>query len=382
MSFSLRNVINFLNLAAPKGIIDSAESWVNQRKKKSDLNSAPPAAWCKGFGDAHETIFHNPDLGAPADYPELRDLHWTATPESKLFYIRGARVLGAEAAVISPDNRVFREFTWPPAGWLDHSCFKRRRIPAIKELDGWYATITYPSSKFYFHWMVESLPRMKLLEGYTNILDGVIVPEGHLAFHEQSMQALGIPACKLIPAGPNSHYKVRHLFVPKYYAPFNRPGWLHWWFKNAFLGDAVNTAPARPGRRIYISRADAPGRRVTNEAEVIDYLKSMRFELFTLANMKFLDQARLFFNAEVVVASHGAALSNLVYCRPGTRVMEIFTPNWIPPCYFFLARAGGLRYASMVGKESKSSSGRVCAQMADLSVPLDLLRQKLECLLV
>src|SRR5262245_9398962 len=347
---SLGSIINFLNPAAPKGLIDCAESWVRRQLETGDQRVPQPAAWCKGFADAREMIFHDPQQGALPDYPEFRNVRWTVVPESKLFYIPGARILGLEGAVISSDNRVFREFTFPPlgvSGWLHHSCFKRRRIPVIKELNGWYATVTYPTSKAYFHWMMDSLPRMRLLTQYMGLLDGLMVPEGHTAFHEQSLEALGIPRAKLIPLGPDSHYRVRHLFVPKYFAWYNPPDWLHQWFKQAFLANAELPAPAQSRKRIYISRADAGHRRVTNEPEVIAFLQSLDFEIFTLANMPFLDQARLFFEADLVVAPHGAGLANLVFCRPGARIVEIFTPTWMPPCFYTLARAGGLKYSYM-----------------------------------
>ena len=375
---SLDNIINFLNPAAPKGLIDCAESWVRQQLKRSDQRAPQPTAWCKGFADAREMIFYDPQLNSADDYSELPNLRWTVTPESKLFYIQGARVLGTEGTVISPDNRVFREFTFPPlgSGWLNHSCFKRRRIPAIKELNGWYATVTYPTSQFYFHWMLDSLPRMRLLADYIDLLDGVIVPEGRMVVHEQSLGVLGISPDKLIPVGPNSHYRVRHLFVPKYFAFYNPPDWLNQWFKQAFLTGAESTTSKQTGKRIYISRADAGHRRVTNEMEVIAFLQSLDFESFTLTDMPFLDQARLFFEADIVVAPHGAALANLVFCRPGARLLEIFTPTWMPPCFYALARAGRLKYAYMVAEEWDVSIP-TNPQMTNMAIPIETLKSKL-----
>jgi capsular polysaccharide biosynthesis protein len=91
--------------------------------------------------------------------------------------------------------------------------------------------------------------------------------------------------------------------------------------------------------------------------------------------MPFLDQARLFFDAEIVVAPHGAALANLVFSRPGTRMMEIFTPAWMPPCFYALARAGGLKYAYMVGQEQDQDAAD--ARLSDMAIPIDTLRSKI-----
>ena len=43
--------------------------------------------------------------------------------------------------------------------------------------------------------------------------------------------------------------------------------------------------------------------------------------------MSVSEQAQLFANAEAVVGVHGAALTNLVFAAPGTRVVEIFPPG-------------------------------------------------------
>jgi capsular polysaccharide biosynthesis protein len=39
--------------------------------------------------------------------------------------------------------------------------------------------------------------------------------------------------------------------------------------------------------------------------------------------MRVVDQMRAFAAADVVVAAQGAALSNIVFCRPGTRVISL-----------------------------------------------------------
>ena len=49
------------------------------------------------------------------------------------------------------------------------------------------------------------------------------------------------------------------------------------------------------------------------------------------ARWALLEQVDAFAAAQVVVAPHGAALGNLVFCPPGVRVLELFAPRDVNP---------------------------------------------------
>jgi capsular polysaccharide biosynthesis protein len=69
--------------------------------------------------------------------------------------------------------------------------------------------------------------------------------------------------------------------------------------------------------------------------------------------MSVFDQAALFNSADVIVAAHGAGLSNLVFCEPGTLVLEIFPENYSTGNFFSIASALDLEYFSAVGETIK-----------------------------
>lgn len=68
--------------------------------------------------------------------------------------------------------------------------------------------------------------------------------------------------------------------------------------------------------------------------EISDYLKLRykdRFQEISLENTTIGYQVNLFYNAKMIVASHGAALINNFYCKPGTIIVESIALPW----YFF-----------------------------------------------
>jgi capsular polysaccharide biosynthesis protein len=78
-------------------------------------------------------------------------------------------------------------------------------------------------------------------------------------------------------------------------------------------------------------------------------LSERGFDSVDCGKMSVQEQAEVFGSAEVVVGAHGAALTNLVFCRPGTRVVELFSPAYVNPCYRDLCVAAGLRHAAVIG---------------------------------
>jgi len=379
----LNRLVNSLHPGAPKGLIPCASDWVRQRNvDAAQLRRPQAAAWETTVFPAEANFNLLQSHFEPTPGEEFSRVRWTTTPAASLFYLQGCRVLGAEAAVIAPDNRVFADFTLPPAEhWQDHSCFMRRRIPRIQPLKGWYATITWPESRFFFHWMIEALPRMAVLGEFSKILDGLFIPGPLQKFQRESLRALGIDDAKLIPVDVGSHFAPEHLFVPRAFSMYNPPRWLHAWFKQAYLLPAGDGgARSGPGRRIYVSRADAPARKVANEAEIVEMLGRYGFESVTLSGHAFDAQARIFNQADIIVGANGAGLSHIVFCRAGTTVIEALPARWMAPCFMTLALSAGCHYRPLVAQES-DPRGASDPQRADILVPLreleDLVRAAL-----
>jgi len=80
-------------------------------------------------------------------------------------------------------------------------------------------------------------------------------------------------------------------------------------------------------RKIFVSREDAKTRKLVNAEKLLMALKG--WETVTLENLSIKEQVRCFSEASHVVSTHGAGLTNLLWCEPGTKVIEIQDPNMI-----------------------------------------------------
>ncbi|MFM6204990.1 glycosyltransferase family 61 protein, partial [Planktothrix sp.] len=117
-----------------------------------------------------------------------------------------------------------------------------------------------------------------------------------------------IQANKIIVPSPNLMYK--NVITPQWVCNFLR---------SAFL--PPNIGNITPYRRIYLSREKASYRNVINPDKLFQCLKSLHFESVVLETLSFSEQVELMATASVVVAPHGAGLSNIVFCQPGTKII-------------------------------------------------------------
>jgi capsular polysaccharide biosynthesis protein len=183
----------------------------------------------------------------------------------------------------------------------------------------------------------------------------VIGPAIKLEFQRALLEAFGVK--DYLGTGRVAHIRVKRLWVSSNcLQQFCHPA--HWGARWAIGFIQQNCfpreTPSRSGRRIYISREEgyAAGRRVFNRAETETLLAARDFEAVVLGAMPFAEQVRLFQEASHVVGVHGAGLTNIVFCRPGTQVLEIFHPALASPAYAVTAQSVGLDYSLLVGSDS------------------------------
>ena len=69
-------------------------------------------------------------------------------------------------------------------------------------------------------------------------------------------------------------------------------------------------------------------------------------------------QVMLFAHASVIVAPHGAGLTNTVFCAPGTHVMELVSPHYIRTDYWIVSHHVGLNHYCVKGEGVESPTLR------------------------
>jgi hypothetical protein len=83
--------------------------------------------------------------------------------------------------------------------------------------------------------------------------------------------------------------------------------------------------PEEKPTRLFISRERAGRKRLLNEACLYPLLEAYGFKIVHFEAMSWIEQVKLCWNAEIILGSHGAGLTNLIYTKPQTPLIELIS---------------------------------------------------------
>jgi capsular polysaccharide biosynthesis protein len=384
----------------------------NQSIKQKKLLMAPRGSYILTRDWTFEKKYADPD--ALAEFISIepeRDIQLITSPKavsyhrSPLFESRvkryrvcelfvakttNGRIWGRNGAVITPDGYVLEDLSLDykrlnKAGYLKHSALRDWSVSSVRQIPGRVAVLTHPASYIYFHWMLEVLPRLELLRKANFSLsnfDAFIFSTSTRSFQRQTLSLIGIPEEKIIDCPPDMVIQAEEMVIPSQLTGHQmRTGFREWIldYLNGLIGDPNIEQSQCQNSRIYIRRGKAKIRRIINEEAVIHKLKHYGFVPVSLENYSVAEQKHIMASAEAVVAPHGSGLTNLVFCKPGTKVIELFPVDLLAPEYPRLSLLKGIEYyyAFSTG-QIKDDWDTAKNRSADILVDLNILEETLE----
>lgn len=222
----------------------------------------------------------------------------------------------------------------------------------------------------YAHWMLEVVPRLWYRDVYPELRGlPILVPALTRPFQQETLAALGV-AGQCVPYA-DAFVRFERLYSPTFIAPGGyAPRQVHW-LRDAFYR-AFGVSPSeRPGRRLFVSRQNARGRRCLNHDAVEAHLRARGFETVVLEALSVREQVAAFADAAVVVAPHGAGIANLVFLPDGAAVVELAPRSVLHPIAWVLSKAAGCRYGAVFSADSG-------APLCDMEVDVDALAAVLD----
>ena len=229
-----------------------------------------------------------------------------------------------------------------------------REWPAVR-LPGRSLILFVEGSQLLSHWLLDTLPRLGALSAAGRSpadYDHVVLASAPHPFHVQSLQALGIPSGKVVTrgeAGPRLRCDAFDFVTPVRQSYLAEP-WVYAFVEQLFGAPS----PARPFRKLFISRQKARRRRIVDEAWLHPVLERRGYQIVNAEDHALKDMARMCAEATAIAGPHGAGIANSVFARPGARVLEIFGAH-ISPEYWRLAGQRGLTYACC---QARDEAGR------------------------
>ncbi len=192
------------------------------------------------------------------------------------------------------------------------------------------------STKVFGHWIYEHLPKIKLIDSIPEYKKyPIFVDDAMPKSHHEALALLTDNQREVVVVAKGTSITFEKLVVASTFTCFpfatksNNVG------LGSFSLDALTflrqkalsalglSSDARPanhlGRRIYLARK-VEGRKLTNSAEIQDYLSTYNFEVIYPEDFSFLEQIKIFNESECVLGPCGSAFFNLIFCKKNTKV--------------------------------------------------------------
>jgi len=235
----------------------------------------------------------------------------------------------------------------------------------------------------YFHWLFDVLPRYHLLKvsGLFQRVNWFVIPSYNLPYQVETLKVLGISPSQIIDGSKVNHIEADTLIASSSHRNAGQmEKWVCDFLRESFVDTLLPNGKNYPSH-FYITRNDSRSRNVLNENELIALLNSFGFTTLSLSGLSFEEQVRLFNNAEVIVSPHGAGLANLVFCKTGTKIIEIFSKGWVGTMYYDLAQKLGLEYYYQLDNVSASPASAAEAKHKHFMVDLAAVEKTLRSLI-
>ena len=229
-------------------------------------------------------------------------------------------------------------------------------LPPAQNLPGTWLSLLLGGVGNWYHVALMNLGRLALLGGDEIArIDGVLVPDGlapaFATLLERGLDAVwgayDRPRPRLLAVGPATSLRPDRLILPLNVAETG-----YYLGRSLALLRGLAPRAAAPGpmpSALYVDRSDSSTRPLQNEAAIRRALGERGFTPIRLTGLDLDTQALLFASAQVIVAPHGAGLTNILFARPGARVIELMPDRLANWCYRRLAAMLGLHYDAVIG---------------------------------
>lgn len=245
--------------------------------------------------------------------------------------------------------------------------FLKRKI----KIDNACLSITNGWADSYYHFTLECLPKLYLMRDFIE-KSTLIFPSKLTSFHKQWFDILNIHNIRLInedeivkaQVAITSNFSARdlnhhHLITPD--------------FRDWVLSK-IKQNKTTYYKKIFIGRKNPKFRILLNKENVIKMLNNYGFVYLEMEDFLVEEQVRIFNNAQQIICLHGAALSNICFCKPNTKIIDLMHEDFKQWCFLKLAIILNLNYSIIPCKDNNNQNDELPGYR-DILVDIDVLEE-------
>ncbi|GGG07547.1 glycosyltransferase family 61 protein [Pontibacter amylolyticus] len=202
------------------------------------------------------------------------------------------------------------------------------------------------------HWLIDCLPRVYIITQLIKEPVTLLMWSGAHPYQKQMLEYLlqDYPHVKIKYISKHHKIRIANFYLPSFVAAtFSAylPIEVSQWIREKIWG-GYGIERDNPKKRVYISRSKATLRRILNEQELIALLEQYGFITIWAEDLDYRSQIQLFYDAEAVVSSHGAGLTNILFAEK-CHVLEFHPAKIMKAHYMLLSKGLGFNYTPIIG---------------------------------
>jgi len=205
----------------------------------------------------------------------------------------------------------------------------------------------------YYHWLCDILVRVNLVRKKIGNNFFLMLPKdfSNAGFCRETLKAIGVQPERILTLDKREAVKAKTVIFPTWLMSGNKNLTSHDQAiietRDDVIDNLKNKLSFSLGEKIFISRSKAPKRKIINQKEVEQFLSKAGFAIVNMEDLSFEQQVSASYNAKHIIAQHGAGLTNILFCKEGTAILELKPKSFTyltGNCFLELAQAAKLNY--------------------------------------
>ncbi len=312
---------------------------------KKKIKSYYKSLRSKVFKRIHGKIMIKKNFSSIVDISQINDpkIRSFENKKYKFYTVKKARIFtdNNENVAVIKDNFLLPELSFQQVnGRLKsikyNSVLKKGTTSLAKKFSGTVLNLSQGGSgDNYFHFIFDIIPKIYISLNQIKKKINFYYVSRPQKWQIKIFKILGVSEKKLIDSS-----KYKHIFADKVicidHPWYNKgyiqnevkkiPKWVMLINRKIFLNKSVRF---NSFKKVFLDRSTSRFNhcKIFNQSSLDDWLKKNSFGIYAPEKLSHEKQIYLFRNASIILGAHGAALTNIVFCKPGTKVIEIIPAN-------------------------------------------------------
>lgn len=264
----------------------------------------------------------------------------------KIYILHNAQIAGYNwktRTIFDDDNRFYPQLSGKFALLMNKNIYKE----STKNKNYAYCLPFPHNSKNYYHVMSEVIYGLRYIKDINIDNINIIYEDDNYNLLKYFASKMEIDFKKFVKDDEILTTKFKFIFIP------DKPP--YYWDKKCFqFFNKFTNKYNYTRKKIYISRRNShDSRTLINEHDLEIELQKNDIDIIHAENLSIDEQISAFSSASTVIGPHGAGFTNILFCNPGFKFIELFSDKYIVPDFYLRSQHINAKYIPHICENNK-----------------------------